>query len=174
MPSADLTARIIEHLSARGLTIAAAESLTGGELTAELTRVAGASAAVVGGVVVYATSLKHSLLGVDQRLLDVEGPVHPEVARQLAEGVRERLAVGGRPADIGIATTGVAGPDPQGGRPVGTVFVGLATAAATHVVELSLEGTRSEIRERVVLESLRELAADLGVAPRSGAVDEVR
>ena len=168
MPSSDLTARIIAHLSARSLTIAAAESLTGGELTAELTRVPGASAAVLGGVVAYATPLKHSLLGVDQVLLDAEGPVHPEVARQLAEGVRERLAVDGRPADIGIATTGVAGPDPQGGRPVGTVFVGLATAAATRVVELSFEGTRSEIRQRVVVEALRELAADLGVEPRSG------
>jgi nicotinamide-nucleotide amidase len=91
----------------------------------------------------------------------------------LAEGVRERLAVDGRPADIGIATTGVAGPDPQGGRPVGTVFVGLATEAATRVVELSLAGTRSEIRQRVVVEAIRELAADLGVESHSGAIDQV-
>ncbi|MEO7017093.1 MAG: CinA family protein [Leifsonia sp.] len=173
MPSSDLTARIIAHLSARRLTIAAAESLTGGELTAELTRMPGASAAVLGGIVAYATPLKHSLLGVDRELLDAEGPVHPEVARQLAEGVRERLAVDGRPADIGIATTGVAGPDPQGGRPVGTVFVGLATEAATRVVELSLAGTRSEIRQRVVVEAIRELAADLGVESHSGAIDQV-
>ncbi|ERK67345.1 competence/damage-inducible protein CinA, partial [Leifsonia aquatica ATCC 14665] len=89
----DPTARLIARLRETGRTIAAAESLTGGELTAELTRVPGASAVVVGGAVVYATQLKHTLLGVDAALLDAEGPVHPRVAAQLAEGVRARLAV---------------------------------------------------------------------------------
>jgi nicotinamide-nucleotide amidase len=156
----DATAGLIARLRERGLTIAAAESLTGGELTAELTRVPGASAVVLGGAVVYATALKHSLLGVDADLLATEGPVHPEVARQLAEGVRQRLAVDGRPADIGLATTGVAGPDPQGGRPVGTVFVGIATAAGTRVVELALQGDRATIRRLVVARAIAEAAAD--------------
>lgn len=163
MPSpehGDATAGLIARLRERGLTIAAAESLTGGELTAELTRVPGASAVVLGGAVVYATALKHSLLGVDADLLATEGPVHPEVARQLAEGVRQRLAVDGRPADIGLATTGVAGPDPQGGRPVGTVFVGIATAAGTRVVELALQGDRATIRRLVVARAIAEAAAD--------------
>jgi nicotinamide-nucleotide amidase len=115
---------------------------------------------VLGGAVVYATALKHSLLGVDADLLATEGPVHPEVARQLAEGVRQRLAVDGRPADIGLATTGVAGPDPQGGRPVGTVFVGIATAAGTRVVELALQGDRATIRRLVVARAIAEAAAD--------------
>jgi nicotinamide-nucleotide amidase len=163
VPSDDLTARVVGELAARGLTVAAAESLTGGELTAELTSVPGASAVILGGAVVYATALKHSLLGVDQQLLDSSGPVHPEVARQLADGVRERLAVAGRPADIGLSTTGVAGPDPQGGQPVGTVFVGLASASGTRVVRLALSGSRAEIRRQVVEAVLSELAADLGI-----------
>jgi nicotinamide-nucleotide amidase len=151
-------------LRERGLTIAAAESLTGGELTAELTRVPGASAVVLGGAVVYATALKHSLLGVDANLLAVEGPVHPEVARQLADGVRERLAVDGRPADVGVSTTGVAGPDPQGGKPVGTVFVGVSTASGTRAVELALSGDRATIRRLVVARVVAELEAELGLS----------
>ena len=165
MASSDLTVRVIGRLAERGLTVAAAESLTGGELTAELTSVPGASAVVLGGAVVYATALKHSLLWVDSSLLETEGPVHPEVARQLAEGVRERLAVAGRAADIGLSTTGVAGPDPQGGRAVGTVYVALATSTSTRVVELSLSGSRAEIRRQVVERVIRELAEEVDVDP---------
>ncbi|WP_158868028.1 CinA family protein [Leifsonia sp. AG29] len=152
---------LVRELTARGLTIAAAESLTGGQLTAELTRVPGASAVVLGGAVVYATELKHTLLGVDSALLEAEGPVHPEVARQLARGVRERLAVAGRPADLGVATTGVAGPDPQGGRPVGTVYVGIASAAGVRAVELRLDGDRASIRNDTVERAVAELVDEL-------------
>jgi len=160
--SGDATARLIARLRETGRTIAAAESLTGGELTAELTRVPGASAVVVGGAVVYATALKHSLLGVDAALLDAEGPVHPQVAAQLAEGVRSRLAVDGRAVDVGVATTGVAGPDPQGGRAVGTVYLGIATAAGTRVVELALQGDRAAIRRATVERAIAELVAETG------------
>lgn len=164
MPSPDdLSARLIPFMAERGLTVAAAESLTGGELTAELTRVGGASAVVLGGVVVYATELKHTIVGVDADLLAAEGPVHPEVARQLASGVRDALAVSGQAADIGLATTGVAGPDQQGGRPVGTVFVGISTAVGTRAVELALSGTRAEIRRQVVERVLAELAVEVGL-----------
>ncbi len=158
----DATARLIARLRETGRTIAAAESLTGGELTAELTRVPGASAVVVGGAVVYATALKHSLLGVDAELLAAEGPVHPRVAAELAEGVRERLAVDGRMVDVGVATTGVAGPDPQGGRPVGTVFVGIATESGTRVVELALTGDRARIRRTTVERAIAELVVETG------------
>ena len=146
----DATKRLIERLASRGLTVAVAESLTGGALTAELTRPAGASAVVLGGVVVYATELKHSLVGVDAALLAEHGPVHPEVARQLADRVRTRLAVDGRPADIGIATTGVAGPDGQGGREPGTVFVGVAYGDTVETIELVLTGDREQVRARTV------------------------
>lgn len=163
MPPDDLTSAVVGALAERGLTIAVAESLTGGGLTAELTRIPGASAVVLGAAVVYATELKHSLLGVDAELIDREGPVHPEVARQLAAGVRERLAVGGRPADLGVSTTGVAGPQPQGGRPVGTVYVGVSSARGDRAVELRLTGDRQAIRSQTVERAVEELAAELAV-----------
>lgn len=148
--TADQTATLIASLAARGLTLAVAESLTGGALTAEFTRPAGASAVVLGGVVVYATELKHALVGVNAALLAEHGPVHPDVAAQLAEGVRTALAVDGRAADIGVSTTGVAGPDAQGGQVPGTVFVGVSLATGTQVVRLSLSGSRAQIREDTV------------------------
>lgn len=161
--AADLTFRVVRTLAARGLTLATAESLTGGGLTAELTRVPGASAVVLGGAIVYATELKHSLLGVDADLLRTEGPVHPEVARQLAAGARTRLAVDGRPADLGLATTGVAGPDAQGGRPVGTVYVGIASESGVRAVGLRLAGDRHSIRAQTIARAVSMLAAELGI-----------
>lgn len=148
---------IVGELIRRGLTIAVAESLTGGLLVAELVRVPGASATLLGGVVAYNTALKHSVLGVDAELLRARGAVDPDVARQMADGVRSALAVDGRPADIGISTTGVAGPDPQDGQPVGTVFIGLAFGNRVRSVALRLSGDRSAIRSAVVSESLVHL-----------------
>ncbi|MDT0423902.1 CinA family protein [Streptomyces evansiae] len=107
-----------------GWTVAVAESLTGGLVAAELTAAPGASAAFRGSVTAYATELKHRLLGVDAALLAGEGAVHPEVAAQMATGARDALG-----ADWGAATTGVAGPEPQDGRPVGTVYVAVAGPA---------------------------------------------
>ncbi|WP_298226469.1 nicotinamide-nucleotide amidohydrolase family protein [Gryllotalpicola sp.] len=150
----DATSALLEDLAARGLTIAVAESLTGGALTAELTRPAGASRVVLGGAVVYATELKHTLAGVDAALLAERGPVDPDVALALARGIRERLAVGTRPADLGIATTGVAGPDEQDGKPVGLVYIGYATADSADVTTLLLEGDRAAIRARSVSEAV--------------------
>jgi nicotinamide-nucleotide amidase len=158
---ADPAARLIATLTLRGLTIAVAESLTGGQLTAELTRPPGASAVVNGGVVVYATELKHSVVGVDETLLGEHGPVHPDVAKQLAERVRAVLAVEGRAADIGVSTTGVAGPDAQGGQPIGTVFVGVAIGAETRVEALQLAGDRAEIRAGAVAAAVAALVERL-------------
>ncbi|KRC58323.1 damage-inducible protein CinA [Agromyces sp. Root81] len=148
MPRAtvDPATRLIAGLTSRGLTVAVAESLTGGLVVAELTSVPGASVVVHGGVVAYDTSVKHSVLGVPAELLASEGAVHPEVVRQMADRVRGVLAVDGRPADLGIATTGVAGPSDQDGKPPGTVFVGIAFDGEVEVLELSLRGTRAEIR----------------------------
>ncbi|MGV9691621.1 CinA family protein [Streptomyces sp. NPDC003444] len=119
-------ARVLALLAERGQTLAVAESLTGGLVAAELTGVPGASASFRGSVTAYATALKHELLGVDEALLAERGAVDPEVASQMAAGVRARLG-----ADWGIATTGVAGPDPQDGQPVGTVYVAVAGPAGT-------------------------------------------
>ena len=163
MPEPRRTIDVIATLTQRGHTLAVAESLTGGLLTAELTSIPGASRVVLGGIVAYATDLKSSLLDVDQTLLATEGPVHPEVARQLAWGVRHRLAVSGRPADIGIATTGVAGPTEQGGRSVGTVFLGVSSGESSRFVELALSGDREAIREETVRRAVFELAGELGL-----------
>jgi nicotinamide-nucleotide amidase len=117
--------QLVEQVLSRAryarLTVAVAESLTGGQLAAAITAVPGASAVFRGSVTAYATDLKASVLGVDAGLLTEVGAVHAEVARQMAVGVRRVCR-----ADIGIATTGVAGPQPQDGRPIGTVFVAVA------------------------------------------------
>lgn len=146
--------RIVLTMAARGQTLAVAESLTGGMLTARLVDVPGASAVVLGGIVAYATPLKQSLLDVPASLLDEHGPVHPDVAIAMARGVRERFAIDGSAADVGVATTGVAGPDPQGGSPVGLVYVAVADARGALVRELRLAGDRVAIREGAVQAAL--------------------
>lgn len=154
----DPAASIIATLAARRWSIAVAESLTGGLLIAELVRIPGASAVVRGGIVAYDTALKHSLLGVDAEVLAAHGAVHPDVAVQMAAGVRTALAVDGEPAHVGISTTGVAGPDSQDGHPVGTVHLGFAIGSRVRSTSLLLAGTRDEIRAATVGESLAELA----------------
>ncbi|TQM83532.1 nicotinamide-nucleotide amidase [Saccharothrix saharensis] len=135
-------ADVVRALRERGETVAAAESLTAGLVTAELTSVPGSSAVVRGGLVVYATDLKHTLAGVDAALLAEHGAVHPEVARQLAEGARERCG-----ATWGLGLTGVAGPDPQDGVAPGTVHIGLSGPSGSSVRSLTLGGDRDEVRK---------------------------
>jgi len=145
---------IIRAFTAAGQTIATAESLTGGLLCAALTHVPGASAVVRGGVVAYATDVKRDVLDVDDALLAASGAVDPDVAAAMAQGACAMLG-----ADVGVSTTGVAGPDPQDGKPVGTVFIALADAERIlQVVELSLEGTREEIRVATTKKALELLA----------------
>jgi len=150
----DRAARLVAELTRLGLRIAVAESLTGGLVVAELTRIPGASLVVNGGVVAYDTAVKHSVLGVSSELLAREGAVHPEVARQMADDVRRVLAVGGRPADIGLSTTGAAGPTGQDGKPPGTVYVGVAVGADVEAIALELSGDRAEVREQAVQHAL--------------------
>ncbi|WP_395820754.1 CinA family protein [Curtobacterium flaccumfaciens] len=152
---------LIAELTARGETLAVAESLTGGLVVATLVDVPGASAVVRGGVVAYATPVKHSVLGVSAELLEAEGAVHPEVARQMAAGVRIALSVDGEPATWGISTTGVAGPEPQDGKPVGTVYVGIASAAGAEAFELHLDGDRGAIRHATVSELLARMSSEV-------------
>jgi nicotinamide-nucleotide amidase len=148
-------ADVVRLLTVRGETLAVAESLTGGMVAAALTAVPGASKAFRGSVTAYATELKREVLGVDGGLLAARGAVDPQVAAQMAAGVRTALG-----ADWGIATTGVAGPDPQDGMPVGTVFVavdgaGEGCADGGKVEALRLNGDRAEIR----MESVRSVLA---------------
>jgi nicotinamide-nucleotide amidase len=137
--------RLIHSLTDRALTIAVAESLTGGLVVAELVSVPGASVVVRGGIVAYATELKHELLGVDADLLAAGGPIQAAVAEQMASGVRTRLR-----ADIGLATTGAAGPDPQDGHPPGEVWVAVASADGIRSMRLELGGDRTGIRRETV------------------------
>lgn len=147
-------ADVIETLIGRGETVAVAESLTGGLLAATLVDVPGASRAFRGGFVVYATDLKATLAGVPADLLARRGPVDPDVAAALAQGTRERCA-----ATWGVATTGVAGPDPQNGVAVGTVFVAVAGTAGVVVQQLALGGGRGTIRAATVAAALDLLGA---------------
>lgn len=163
--SDDASERLVHGLVERGLRIGVAESLTGGALIAELVRIPGASETVNGGIVAYATELKHRLLGVDAGLLSVRGAVDADVARQMADGVRRACALGGIPAELGVATTGVAGPDPQDGKAPGTVFLGIASPRGIRSLALELDGDRAEVRAETVrravdalLEELEELA----------------
>jgi nicotinamide-nucleotide amidase len=141
----DLARAAIELLIARGETIATAESLTGGLVTAALTSVPGSSAAVRGGIVSYATDVKADLLGVPADLLERHGAVHGAVAEAMAQGARERLG-----ATTGVATTGVAGPDPAEGKPVGMVFVAVAGPGGLASRQLALTGDREAIRAATV------------------------
>ena len=140
-----LASEVLRALDRRGWSIAAAESLTGGRVTATLVDVPGASAHVRGGIVAYATDVKAGLLGVDAGLLAERGAVDAEVAEQMARGIRSALS-----ADVGLATTGVAGPDPQDGKPVGTVHIAVATPESSTGQLLHLEGSRDEIRSQTV------------------------
>jgi nicotinamide-nucleotide amidase len=140
-PKEAAAAGLVRALAARGETLAVAESLTGGAVAAALVAVPGVSAVLRGGVVAYATDLKHALLGVDADLLARVGAVHPEVAVQMADGVRARLG-----AAWGLATTGVAGPDPQDDRPAGRVFVAVSGPVGPLVERLDLPGGRAQVR----------------------------
>jgi nicotinamide-nucleotide amidase len=138
----DLGKRVHLLLRAEGSTIATAESLTGGRLAVRFTDVPGVSETFLGGAVTYATALKVSLLGVDEGVVETHGVISAECAQAMASGVR---AITG--ATYGLSTTGVAGPDPQEGKPAGTVYVGLAGPGFVTSERLELEGDRTAIQE---------------------------
>jgi nicotinamide-nucleotide amidase len=142
----------------RGWTLAVAESLTGGALAAEIVSVPGASAALLGAVVAYSTPVKHSLLGVDGELLAAHGPVHADVALQMAAGVRRVMQVAGLSADVGVATTGIAGPESPDGQPVGTVHIAVVTPDTSRNDVFRFDGDRAQIRAWSVEAALDLLA----------------
>ncbi|MFP7760090.1 CinA family protein [Marisediminicola sp. LYQ85] len=160
-PGERIADTVVARLAERHLTIAVAESLTAGLVTAELASVAGASEVLLGSVTAYSTDIKHSVLDVSADLLALHGPVHPDVAMQMAANVRAVLARRGVPADVGISTTGVAGPGPHDGHPAGTVFVGIAVGGDVRAVALQLSGDRGAVRSGVVSELLTSLASRL-------------
>jgi nicotinamide-nucleotide amidase len=152
---------LVARLTAAGQTVAVAESLTGGLVSAALTDVPGASVVVRGGVLAYATDLKAQVLGVDGELLAQVGAVDADVAEQMASGVRSLMG-----ATYGLATTGVAGPDPADGKPVGMVFVAVVGPGSSRVRALSLSGDRADVRIHSVLAVLALLDEELGAQAR--------
>lgn len=147
-------ARVVRALAASGSSVAAAESLTGGLLTAALTDVPGSSAVLRGGVVAYATDVKRDVLGVPEDLLRTHGAVSEACAVAMAQGVRRVLG-----ATWGVSTTGVAGPGPSEGHPAGTVHVAVAGEHGTTRRALHLHGSRCEVRALTVT-TLLELLGD--------------
>ena len=155
MPEAAVV-RLHRALLARGDTVAAAESLTAGLFCATMATVPGASATLRGGVVVYATDLKATLAGVPTDVLAASGPVSPETAAALAEGVRIACT-----STWGIGLTGVAGPDPVDGHGPGRVCLGTSDGLRTDVVELDLPGDRAAVRAGAVAAAVDALLARL-------------
>lgn len=166
LPSADSTESTLDsaHASAQELlhllregqaTIGAAESLTGGLLSATMTDIAGASESVMGTVVSYSAEVKRHVLGVSGDLLERQGAVSPEVAGQMARGARSLLG-----CDYAVATTGVAGPDTAPGGteraavPVGEVYIAVVGPYGEWVERLHLTGSRVEIRQAAVRAAL--------------------
>jgi nicotinamide-nucleotide amidase len=146
---------VLSLAGARGLTLATAESCTGGMVAARLTGVPGSSASFVGGVVAYADEVKRSELAVPAELLAEHGAVSAEVAAAMAEGARDALG-----ADVAVAVTGIAGPD--GGtpeKPVGRVHIHAAGPGGSLVRMLDLPGEREQIRVRATVTALHLLRA---------------
>jgi nicotinamide-nucleotide amidase len=152
-PSEARVAALLSVFDEKGLHLAVAESLTGGLLTSAFVDIPGASKVLLGSIVAYQTELKHQLLGVSRPLLQEQGSVDAEVVAQMATGIRVKLAnkTGIDEAFVvGIATTGVAGPESQDGKPAGTVFIGISGPTGDFVYPLDLAGSRADIRAATV------------------------
>jgi len=148
---------ILSTARARGLTIACAESLTGGALASALIAVPGASDAVAGGVVAYTIPVKVSVLGVDAAVIEQYGVVSEEVALAMARRARELFG-----ASAGVATTGVAGPADHGGKAAGTVCVASVGPWGEHAATAVHEGGREAVRAAAVGDALDLLALAVG------------
>ncbi|KAI0468406.1 putative competence/damage-inducible protein CinA [Xylaria cf. heliscus] len=169
----DIATDVIRLLRSAGETVGVAESLTAGGVMAALTSVPGASAAFRGGIVSYATPLKQLLLDVDTELIAREGVIHADVAVQMAEGARRATTFDDTPTTWGIGTTGVAGPDSQDGKPVGTVFIGIAFPHGNQSWgPFSFPGTRERVREATVAEALSRLRDALSARSGGGETGE--
>jgi nicotinamide-nucleotide amidase len=148
MQPEDIIALAVE----RGLTIACAESLTGGAVASALVSVPGASDAVAGGVVAYTIPAKEQVLGVDPAVIAEFGVVSEEVALAMARRACELFG-----AEVGVGTTGVAGPASHGGKPAGTVCVASVGPGGEHAATAMHKGDRSAVREAAVADALSML-----------------
>ena len=152
---------IASALLAQDRTVATAESCTGGLVGGALTSLPGSSAWYLGGVVAYSNALKIRLLGVPAELIASHGAVSPETACAMAEGARACTA-----ADFAVSITGIAGPEGgTPGKPVGLVFLAVASPAGTATFEHRFPGARPEIRAAATQAALRHLLDALQAAP---------
>ena len=144
--SSEYLQQLITMLREKGLRVATAESCTGGLLAGSITAIPGSSEVFDCGIVSYSNTIKHQLLGVEQMTLDTVGAVSEETARQMAIGVR-RLAA----ADIALSTTGIAGPGgATADKPVGLVYIALATEDGCWVKRNIFQGNRAQVRQQTV------------------------
>lgn len=158
MGAAELTAHCLGLMRARGETLAAAESLTAGLITATVASVPGASDVLRGGMAAYATEVKIGVLGVDRSVIEQHGVISAECAQAMAERARVVFET-----DWAVAATGVAGPDEQDGHPVGEVYVAVAGPGRVEAAKLDLEGDRAAIRQGTV-EQVMQLLEQLLVS----------
>ena len=147
----DPAIQVIETLKAEQLTLATAESCTGGGIGHALTAVPGSSAVYLGGVISYTNGVKEQVLGVPGSVLESYGAVSPQTAQAMAAGICKLLG-----SDIGISVTGLAGPDSDGsGKPVGLVYLGLCVRGETTVAEHIFSGDRQSVRQQAVDAALK-------------------
>ncbi|HAV89772.1 MAG TPA: damage-inducible protein CinA [Eubacterium sp.] len=153
MRNNDLTEAFVKKLIEKNLHVCCAESCTGGLVAAHIINISGASAVINESYITYSNEAKNRILGVNKNDLDTLGAVSDKVCEQMASGCRTKSD-----SDIGISTTGIAGPD--GGtdeKPVGTVYIGISTKNSTKAYECHFEGNRDEVRMQSVLKAI-ELA----------------
>jgi nicotinamide-nucleotide amidase len=152
-----LAAALIDSLRLRGLKLAVAESLTGGQIASTIVDVPGASDVFLGGVVAYATAAKTGMLGVSPALVESRGAVDADVAAEMARSCAERFATScgvSKDRVLGISSTGVAGPASQDGKPAGTVYVAACLGESIQVLDFHFEGDRNQVREQATQSAL--------------------
>ena len=170
MDVGNLQTALVTALADAGKTIAVAESCTGGMIASRITEVSGASSVFLCGVCAYSNQSKVDMLGVEPRVLEAHGAVSREVALEMAKGIRRASQ-----ADIGLATTGIAGP--SGGtqdKPVGLVYVAISTQEREEVRELNLgrggiDGEREHIRNAACINAMHMVMATIQMASERGA-----
>ena len=147
----EYASELIKTLKSRGMKLATAESCTGGGIGQALTSVSGSSAVYLGGVISYDNSIKEQLLGVPNEILLTVGAVSEETAVAMAKGVRKLLR-----ADLAVSVTGIAGPNADGtNKPVGLVYVAVASESQTIVSENHFSGDREAVREQTIVKALQ-------------------
>ncbi len=152
-----LAQQVVQLAQEKTVSLGTAESLTGGLISGSLTSISGSSSVVRGGIVSYTNDIKHAVLGVEEALLNTQGAVCADVARQMAEGAKRKLG-----CDIAISVTGIAGPTgAEEGKPVGTVFMGVASKDTVRIERFQFEGDRAAVREQTVTAALQAFLAEL-------------